>query len=86
MLTAYLEDRPIYVFDEWAADQDSYFKSVFYLHLLPALKAEKKTVFVVSHDDRFYHVADRIIKLDEGRIVSDTYQTAVNESVSAVVN
>ncbi len=26
LLTAYLEDRPFYVFDEWAADQDPYFK------------------------------------------------------------
>jgi putative pyoverdin transport system ATP-binding/permease protein len=71
LLTAYLEDRPIYVFDEWAADQDPYFKNIFYLELLPALKARNKTVVVISHDDRYYHVADRVIKLDEGQIVSD---------------
>ncbi|HXH86177.1 MAG TPA: cyclic peptide export ABC transporter, partial [Nitrospira sp.] len=57
LLTAYLEDRPIYLFDEWAADQDPYFKEVFYLHLLPDLKARHKTIFVISHDDRYYHVA-----------------------------
>ena len=72
LLTAYLEDRPIYVFDEWAADQDPYFKNIFYLHLLPELKAKGKTVLVISHDDRYYSVADRIIKLDEGQVVSDT--------------
>jgi putative pyoverdin transport system ATP-binding/permease protein len=72
LLTAYLEDRPIYVFDEWAADQDPHFKAVFYLKLLPELKAKGKTIFVISHDDRYYHVADRIIKLDEGLVVSDS--------------
>ncbi|HEX7330759.1 MAG TPA: cyclic peptide export ABC transporter [Pyrinomonadaceae bacterium] len=68
LLTAYLEDRPFYVFDEWAADQDRYFKSVFYLQILPQLKAQGKTVLVISHDDRFYDEADRIIKLDYGKI------------------
>jgi putative ATP-binding cassette transporter len=71
LLTAFLEDRPIYIFDEWAADQDPYFKEIFYLRLLPELKARCKTIFVISHDDRYYHVADRLIKLDEGKIVSD---------------
>jgi putative pyoverdin transport system ATP-binding/permease protein len=74
LLTAFLEDRPIYVFDEWAADQDPYFKEIFYLRLLPDLKARRKTVFVITHDDRYYYVADRLIKLDEGQVVSDTLQ------------
>lgn len=69
LLTAYLENRPIYLFDEWAADQDPVFKEVFYLELLPELKARNKTLLVISHDDRYYHVADRIIKLDQGKIV-----------------
>lgn len=71
LLTAYLEDRPIYVFDEWAADQDPYFKNIFYMELLAELKALGKTVFVISHDDRYYHLADRIIKLEDGQVVSD---------------
>ena len=72
LLAAYLEDRPIYVFDEWAADQDPQFKDVFYVQLLPELKARGKTVFVISHDDRYYHVADRVIKLEEGQVISDS--------------
>jgi putative ATP-binding cassette transporter len=68
LLTAYLEDRPIYLFDEWAADQDPYFKEIFYCALLPELKARGKMVVVISHDDHFYHVADRIIKLDYGKL------------------
>lgn len=71
LLTAYLEDRPVYLFDEWAADQDPTFKKLFYLELLPELKARGKTVIVISHDDHFYDVADRLIKLDEGRIEYD---------------
>jgi len=71
LLTAYLEDRPIYVFDEWAADQDPLFKEVFYLQILPELKSRGKTVFVISHDDHYYNVADRVVKLDYGQIEYD---------------
>lgn len=71
LLTAYLEDRPIYLFDEWAADQDPLFKRIFYLELLPELRARGKTVFVISHDDHYFHVADRILKLDYGKIEAD---------------
>lgn len=71
LLTAYLEDRPIYIFDEWASGQDPYFKEIFYLKLLPELKARGKTVLVVSHDDRYYSVADRIIKLENGKVAFD---------------
>ena len=68
LLTAYLEDRPIYLFDEWAADQDPLFKEIFYHQLLPELKAKGKALIVITHDDRYYHVADRVIKLDSGKI------------------
>jgi putative pyoverdin transport system ATP-binding/permease protein len=70
LLTAYLEDRPIYLFDEWAADQDPLFKEIFYHQLLPELKAKGKGLIVISHDDRYYHVADRVIKLESGKIQS----------------
>ncbi|HXU46270.1 MAG TPA: cyclic peptide export ABC transporter [Thermoanaerobaculia bacterium] len=71
LLTAFLEDRPIYLFDEWAADQDPFFKEVFYRELLPEFKARGKTVFVISHDDHYYGVADRLIKLDTGKVEFD---------------
>lgn len=71
LLTAYLEDRPIYLFDEWAADQDPTFKELFYCHLVPGLRARGKTVIVISHDDHYYHTADRIVKLDYGRVEYD---------------
>ncbi|WP_437937130.1 cyclic peptide export ABC transporter [Sorangium sp. So ce341] len=68
LLVAYLEDRPVYVFDEWAADQDPIFKDVFYTELLPDLKARGKAVLVITHDDHYFHLADRQLKLDSGRI------------------
>ena len=69
LLTAYLEDRPIYVFDEWASDQDPVFKQVFYQKLLPELRHRGKTVIAVTHDDRYFDKCDRLIKLDYGRVV-----------------
>jgi putative ATP-binding cassette transporter len=70
LLTAYLEDRPFYLFDEWASDQDPYFKNIFYTQLLPELKARGKAVLVITHDDKYFEFADRIIKLDYGKIIS----------------
>jgi putative ATP-binding cassette transporter len=71
LLTAYLDDRPMYLFDEWASDQDVVFRDLFYTKLLPELKQQGKTLFVISHDDHYFHVADRIIKLDYGQIEYD---------------
>lgn len=71
LLTAYLEDRSVYVFDEWAADQDPLFKDVFYLEILPQLKLRRKTILVISHDDKYYHLADRLIRLDYGKVEYD---------------
>jgi len=82
LLTAYLEDRPIYVFDEWAADQDPVFKEVFYYELLPELKQRSKSVVVISHDDRYFHVADRIIRLDAGKVSAPTEAMHTSDALS----
>jgi len=68
LLVAYLENRPFYIFDEWAADQDPPFKNIFYTEILPTLKARGKTVIVITHDDSYFHVADRCLKLEEGQL------------------
>ncbi len=73
LLTAYLEDRPIYVFDEWASDQDPIFKKIFYTQLLPELKNKGKAVIVVTHDDQYFHLSDRIFKLDYGKLENELY-------------
>lgn len=68
LLTAMLEDRPIYLFDEWAADQDPEFKEIFYHRLVPALVEQGKTAIVITHDDRYFHLADRLLVMEEGRM------------------
>ncbi|HEX5735304.1 MAG TPA: cyclic peptide export ABC transporter [Blastocatellia bacterium] len=77
LLTAYLEDRPIYVFDEWAADQDPVFKEVFYREVLRELRGRGKGVVVISHDDRYYEEGDRVVKLENGKVL---YDRAVSSS------
>jgi putative pyoverdin transport system ATP-binding/permease protein len=82
LLLALLEDRPIYVLDEWAADQDPLFKGIFYHQLLPELQARRKTVIAITHDDAFYGVADRILKLADGRLEEDRYRSSSNSTVA----
>jgi putative ATP-binding cassette transporter len=66
-----LENKEILVFDEWAADQDPYFRRYFYEVVLKRLKEEGKTVIAVTHDERFWKHADRVIKMEYGSIVED---------------
>ncbi|WP_437991370.1 cyclic peptide export ABC transporter [Sorangium sp. So ce145] len=68
LITAYLEDRPFYVFDEWASDQDPQFRRFFYTELLPELRARGKTALVITHDDQYFALADRCLRLDFGRL------------------
>ena len=69
LLLAYVEERPIWLLDEWAADQDPSFRAYFYLELLPELKRMGKTIIAISHDDHYFHTADRIFKCDSGEMV-----------------
>jgi len=73
LLVSYLEDRPFYLFDEWAADQDPEFKKFFYYKLLHDLKQKGKCVIAITHDDKYFHVADKVIKLDAGKIDNDLH-------------
>ena len=68
LVTAMLEDRPIYLFDEWAADQEPQFRDTFYREILGELAARGKTVIVITHDDRYFDVADTLIKLEIGAL------------------
>ena len=76
LLIACLEDRPICVFDEWAKDQDPSYKDVFYTEILPSLRARGKCVLVITHDDRYFHLADRCLKLEYGRLLGEDDATA----------
>jgi len=71
LIAALLEDRPIYLFDEWSAEQDIHFRKTFYETILPNLRKKGKLVIAVTHDERYWHLADRVVKLDLGSIVWD---------------
>ena len=73
MIVSRLEDREIYIFDEWAAEQDPEFRQYYYYTLLPKLKSENKTLIIVSHDDsQFFSTADRVIKMENGKLFEIT--------------
>lgn len=70
LLQAWLQDTPIYLFDEWTADQDPYFREEFYKDILPLMQQQGKTLIVISHDDRYFNLADRIYKFELGKLVN----------------
>jgi putative ATP-binding cassette transporter len=72
LLGAWLEDRPICVFDEWAANQDPTFKQFFYHKLLPELRAAGKAILVISHDESHFDIADRVVRLEDGRFLDES--------------
>ncbi|NDZ18040.1 cyclic peptide transporter [Variovorax sp. WS11] len=82
LVHAYMEGRPVLVFDEWAADQDPTFRHLFYTELLPELRAKGHLLVVISHDDRYFHLADRVLRMRAGRIEEDSAR-ASPESLAA---
>src|SRR5580698_1368962 len=64
-----LEHKPVYVFDEFAADQDPTFRRKFYEELLPRLKGQGATIIAVTHDDQYFDHCDRRVHMVEGRFV-----------------
>jgi putative pyoverdin transport system ATP-binding/permease protein len=72
LVVARLENKKIIVLDEWAADQDPHFRRVFYEELLPELRAEGRIVICVTHDDRWFHLADHTYHMNEGRLERET--------------
>ncbi len=71
LLAAIMENRQILLLDEVAADFDPHFREVYYNEILPELKREGRTLFVISHDDRYYHIADRVLTMREGSITAE---------------
>ena len=71
LMVSLLENRPICMFDEMAADQDPAFRKKFYKEIVPFLRTNGRTVIAVTHDDKYFGDADRLLRMDEGRFVSD---------------
>lgn len=69
LIAALLEEKPVLVMDEWAADQDPHFRRKFYTEILPLLKKEGTTIIAITHDDKYYHCADKLYKMDYGKLI-----------------
>lgn len=79
LLAAYLDDKPVYIFDEWAADQDPKFREMFYTTFLEELKQKNKLIIVVSHDEQYFYVADQVVFISNGKVSNvstNTYHAA----------
>lgn len=68
LIVSLMEDRPVLVLDEWAADQDPLFRKFFYTTILPDLKKSGKTIIAITHDDHYFHVADTLYKMEYGKL------------------
>ena len=74
LLVACMDQRPVFVFDEWAAEQDPGFKEIFYRQIVPELTLHGKAVIAITHDDRYFFAADRVVELVDGRIATKRNQ------------
>lgn len=72
LLQCYLEDSPILLFDEWAADQDPEYREFFYRKLLPEMRDAGKIIIAITHDDHYFDVADRVSKMVDGKLYAYT--------------
>jgi putative ATP-binding cassette transporter len=68
LIVSILDRKPIFIFDELAADQDPEFRKFLYEELLPQLRDQGGTIIAATHDDRYFHVADKVIKLEYGKV------------------
>ncbi|MEQ9889829.1 multidrug ABC transporter permease/ATP-binding protein [Pectobacterium aroidearum] len=84
LLLAVVEQRDILLLDEWAADQDPQFRRVFYLELLPQLRALGKTIVAISHDDHYFEHADRLLEMHQGTLSELTGAARAQASQDAV--
>lgn len=73
LVVSILDDKPIFVFDEWASDQDPEFRKYFYKVILPRLKEQGKTIIAVTHDDAYFDCCDRLFDMNNGilKVIKD---------------
>ncbi|MBF0465872.1 MAG: cyclic peptide export ABC transporter [Nitrospirae bacterium] len=73
LIESLMENRAVYVLDEVAADQDPHFRKYFYDNILRKMQSEGKTIIAATHDDKYFYVADRVLKMDYGKITEDRH-------------
>lgn len=71
LISILLEDRPILVLDEWAADQDPAFRNKFYTEIITTLKEEGYTILAITHDDKYYNMADSLYRMEYGTLIQE---------------
>jgi putative ATP-binding cassette transporter len=79
LIAVLLERKPIIVLDEWAADQDPYFRKKFYTEIIPLIKAEGFTIVAITHDDMYYNCADRLYKMEYGQLHEEDGRLNISE-------
>lgn len=84
LLQCYLEDSPIYLFDEWAADQDPQYRTFFYRTLLPEMRAAGKIVIAITHDEFYFDMADKVLKMDQGKLEVYSNKSVVSSAHASV--
>lgn len=80
LIAALLEEKPVLVIDEWAADQDPYFRKKFYTVIIPLLKQRGISIVAITHDDRYYDCADKLYKMEYGKLIAENVHV-YNETV-----
>ena len=73
LIVSLLEKRPIFLLDEWTAEQDPEFRRKFYDEMLPEMLEAGATIVAITHDDRYLDelkLPARRIRMDEGQIVA----------------
>ena len=81
LIAALLENKPVLVIDEWAADQDPHFRKKFYTEILPLLKEDGLTIIAITHDDKYYHCADKLYKMEYGKLSPEWVQVPETQTI-----
>lgn len=81
LIQALIRSKPILVLDEWAADQDPVFRKKFYTEIIPILKEKGYSIIAITHDDAYYHMADKLYKMDQGKLSEDTSLTQLKSEM-----
>ncbi len=82
LIVALMRKSPVLVLDEWAADQDPVFRKKFYTQIIPELKARGYSLIAITHDDAYYHAADKLYKMESGQL---TRESLINLSKTELV-
>jgi putative ATP-binding cassette transporter len=82
LIAALLEEKPVLIIDEWAADQDPYFRRKFYTEILPILKKDGTTVIAITHDDKYFYCADKLYKMDGGKLIAENVNIHAASAIS----